>query len=71
MICSWKSKELNFKSTNEHRMQELDKKLKLMVDRVMESAPVHKGIETMARNYVRLGHKMVNGKTIKVVKKVA
>ena len=71
MVRSWKSNDLDFKSTNERRMHELDKKLKLMIDKVMESAPVHKGIESMARNYVNLGKRMMNGKMINVVKKVA
>lgn len=71
MVLHWKSNDLNFKSASEHRMQELDKKLKLMVDRVIESDSIHKGIETIARNYVKLGHKMVNGRIINVVKKVA
>ena len=70
MIYSWKSNELS-KSGNERRMQELDKKLKVVVNRVIESSPVHKSIETMAKNYVKLGHKMINGKIVKVVKKVA
>lgn len=72
MIHSWKSDDLHvYRNTNERRMQELDKKLRGMVDRVMESQPVHKGVETIARNYVKLGQKMINGKVVKIIKKVA
>lgn len=71
MIYSWKSNEVDFNSASERRMHELDRKLKLIVDRVIESTPVHKGIETMARSYIKLGQKMVNGKVFNIVKKVA